>query len=640
MSNDLAPWTSAKEPLHQALLAAGSSVRNNKYFCPFHDDGKTPNGAIHEHDGKWSFKCFSCGAKGDYFDILAHAQNRPVEEIIKEHVRENSPPPAPRPQAQGEVKKPKHTWHNPADVAAWAARHFRGDVTQQYEYNDPDTNTLEYVVFRVEPFDGGKKQFTQCHRTDDGWQVGLPKDCARPLYNRARIRKAGTIVFVEGEKCVHALNQVGIVATSCLGGVNSVDYTDWSPLAGKDIILWPDNDAPDPKTGKIPGQVYIQGAAKHLDQLDPAPSLRTLDPQVLNLGPKEDAADYVARELQRGRTKEQIREDLLEHFRHAQRHGASAGVAQRVQAVIDGTHVPIPWMHPQLSRQTRALLPGTVTIVGGTPGSGKSWFVLENIMDMHDRGVSVAVLMLEENRTYWVHRAMAIRDGNSLHFDEHWVQTHPKEAMAAVEHHAPWLDEFGKTIHVTSRLYTDMRDVVSWVAEQAARKTRVIVVDPITLAVCEGDLFREELKFLSEMKGHIDAAGSSLILVTHPKQGNQVIGMNAMAGSAAYQRACQCILWMEHLDEDTEMDIKVLEQDHFGAPVMKNVTIKCNRKLWLLKTRNSSGHGLKIAYHFYGKHFSFVEQGLIASSQKKNKAGATAHGEKTPRKINYNPSED
>lgn len=635
MTNDLTPWTSSREPLHQALLQAGSSLQGKHYFCPFHDDKKNPNGSIHEHDGKWSFKCFSCGAKGDYFDILAHAQNRPVADIIAEHLRDTTPPPSPRPQAQGEVKK-KPIFRDLDDVIQCATRKIRGECTQQYKYNNPDTDTLEVCVLRIEKFEGGK-EFWQCYPVEGGYQLGLPEGKPRPLYNRARLRKANTIVLVEGEKCVHALHDIGITATTSLGGVNGTDYTDWSPLTGKDLILWPDNDLPD-KNGKIPGQIYIQGAQKQLDQLTPAPALRTLDPNTLNLGPKEDAADYVARELKAGKTKEQIREQLREHFRHAQRHGASAGVKARVQAVIDGSHVPIPWMHPQLSRQTRALLPGTVTIVGGTPGSGKSWFVLENIMEMHDRGITCAILMLEENRTYWVHRAMAIKDGNSLHFDEHWVQNNPREALAAVEQHAPWLDEFGKTIHTTNRLYTDMKDVVAWVAEQAAQKTRIIVVDPITLAVCEGDLFREELKYLSEMKGHIDAAGSSLILVTHPKQGNQVIGMNAMAGSAAYQRACQCILWMEHLDEDTEMEIKVLEQDHLGAPVMKNATIKCNRRLWLLKTRNSSGHGLKIAFHFYGKHFSFVEQGLIASSQKKNKAGATAHGEERQRELHYDPS--
>lgn len=619
MNTELAAYTSSKDLLHQALLNAGSKLQNNKYFCPFHDDKSTPNGAIHEHDGKWTFKCFSCGAKGDYFDILAHNENRPVEDVIRDTLRANtSPPPA---RARKQEDKPKKLYASIEDIVPIAERMARGTCTQRFLYTDPDTKALEVCVLRIEKFEGGK-EFWQCHPVEGGFHIGMPKDTLRPLYNRARVRQAQTVVFVEGEGVVHALHDLGIVATTALGGANGrPEATDWTPLAGKTIIVWPDNDEVNPKTGKIAGQLYVQGAIAQLECLNPQPSIRTLDPRALAMGVKEDAKDYINRERAAGKTKEQVKAQLLTHFRQANRSGISADVARRVQDVIDGKHVAIPWKHQQLSRQTKALLPGTVTIVGGTPGSGKSWFVLENLIDMYDSGISIAILMLEENRTYWAHRAMAIKDADSLHFDDPWVKANPATALAAVERHAEWLDEFGKSIFVTSNLYTDMKDVIKWVAEQAARKTRVIVVDPITLAVCEGDLFREELKALSAMKSDIDAAGSSLILVTHPKQGNVPIGMNAMAGSAAYQRACQCIIWLEHLDEDTDMEVIRLKPG-FGAPTREIHNVKCNRRAWLLKTRNASGHGLKIAYHFTGKTFSFEEQGLIVSSTHKNKAGA------------------
>ena len=618
MSTDLTPYTTSRELLHQALLDAGSQQVRNKYFCPFHQEGTTPNGAIHEHDGKYSFKCFSCGARGDYFDIIAHAQNRPLKEIIAETVNQGKP----KPNAQPHEKRDFKPFHTLEDVIHYYEKRLNGRCTRKHPYRYTDTEQIEYYLLRIEKADGDK-EFTQTFQVEGGWALGLREKTNRPIYNRTRVKAADTIIIVEGEKCVEALHELGITATTALGGANGTEYCDWTLLAGKTAILWPDNDKLNPKTGKIAGQEYIKGVQRQLELLTPACSIRTIDIAPLNLPTKGDVADYIKREQENGRTNPQIIQQLHDIFRNAKRQGVAADVYERVSRVIDGTYVPIPWKHPQLSRQTRALLPGAITVVGGTPGSGKSWFVFENAIDMHERGISIAILTLEENRTYWAHRALAIRDGNSKYFDERWVQSNPQQALAAVEKNEAWLNDFGRCIHTNEQhLYPKIEHVIQWIAEQCARQTRIIVVDPITLAVCEnGQLFIEELKALSIIKRDIELTGASVILVTHPKQGNNPIGLNAMAGSAAYQRLVQTVLWLEHLDEDIDMDVIRLKQS-FGAPIKETVTVTCNRRMYLLKTRNSSGHKLSIAYHFLGETFSFTEQGLMVPTIKKNKAGA------------------
>ena len=45
--------------------------RTGKYFCPFHDDRKTPNFQVFD-DGGW--KCFACGAGGG--DAIAFVMKR------------------------------------------------------------------------------------------------------------------------------------------------------------------------------------------------------------------------------------------------------------------------------------------------------------------------------------------------------------------------------------------------------------------------------------------------------------------------------------------------------------------------------------------------------------------------------------
>lgn len=65
----------------------------------------------------------------------------------------------------------------------------------------------------------------------------------RPLYNLPAIATADAVVLVEGEKCADALMQLGIAATTGMGGAaTAIDKTDWMPLAGKTVAVWPDHD--------------------------------------------------------------------------------------------------------------------------------------------------------------------------------------------------------------------------------------------------------------------------------------------------------------------------------------------------------------------------------------------------------------
>lgn len=67
----------------------------------------------------------------------------------------------------------------------------------------------------------------------------------RPLYNLPLIAKEHNIIFSEGEKCAEAITGYGFCGTTALGGANTpLDKTDFSPLSGKSVLIWPDNDVP------------------------------------------------------------------------------------------------------------------------------------------------------------------------------------------------------------------------------------------------------------------------------------------------------------------------------------------------------------------------------------------------------------
>ena len=122
-----------------------------------------------------------------------------------------------------------------------------GAPVATYTYYDVRGNVIASVV-RYEP-DGTRESKTfrpYCFKTIDGvtkWVGGAPD--LRPLYRIPDIALSQTVVLCEGEGCADKLISIGISATSAMQGANApIDKTDWSPLAGKKVIIWPDNDAP------------------------------------------------------------------------------------------------------------------------------------------------------------------------------------------------------------------------------------------------------------------------------------------------------------------------------------------------------------------------------------------------------------
>jgi putative DNA primase/helicase len=124
-----------------------------------------------------------------------------------------------------------------------------GPATAKWDYLDADDRLIA-VVYRYDP-PGRRKEFRP-------WDVKrrrmAPPD-PRPLYNQPGIKAADQVILVEGEKCAQALIDAGFCATTAMHGANApVDKTDWSPLAGKSVLIWPDHDKP--------GWAYAENAAK------------------------------------------------------------------------------------------------------------------------------------------------------------------------------------------------------------------------------------------------------------------------------------------------------------------------------------------------------------------------------------------
>ena len=153
-----------------------------------------------------------------------------------------------------------------------------GAHTGKWDYHDGDGNLIA-CVYRYDTPDG--KQFRP-------WDVKARKTKAptpRPLYNQLGIKTSDEVLLVEGEKAAQTLIDQKLCATTAMNGAKApTDKTDWSPLKGKRVVIWPDNDDA--------GIEYAFNAAKAIEKAG-AHSVVVLKPPH-GKPEKWDAADAVA----------------------------------------------------------------------------------------------------------------------------------------------------------------------------------------------------------------------------------------------------------------------------------------------------------------------------------------------------------
>jgi hypothetical protein len=144
--------------------------------------------------------------------------------------------------------------------------HKAGKLIARWEYRD----AAGQVVFEIARFEHSQdgKTYRPARRDPDGWRCGFPVG-PLPLYGLPELltTEPGKTVFVtEGEKCADAVRALGAIATCSSGGASAAVKTDWTPLAGREVVILPDNDAP--------GAKYAAAVAAILNHLNPPAKVR------------------------------------------------------------------------------------------------------------------------------------------------------------------------------------------------------------------------------------------------------------------------------------------------------------------------------------------------------------------------------
>ncbi len=286
-----------------------------------------------------------------------------------------------------------------------------GKPTAKWDYTDAQ-GTLIASVYRYDPRPG-QKEF----RPWDALRGVMRAPEIRPLYNQVGLKTADAVVLVEGEKCAAALIDLGICATTAMHGAKApIDKTDWSPLKGKRVIVWPDHDEA--------GQIYARNAASA------AARAGALSVEILKIPPdkpaKWDAADAVAEGLDVQAILKNWERMVAKEIPPPRKTLPLYSIAELQR---DNSPIPDDLIAP------RVLTPGGLLVLGGAPKVGKSDFLISLLAHMAGgapflgmscaRPLRVFYLQAEVQYHYLRERVqrLAMSDAATLFLDQNFIIT-------------------------------------------------------------------------------------------------------------------------------------------------------------------------------------------------------------------------
>lgn len=214
--------------------------------CPFHNDKEASLEVIPSKQIWW---CHPCGSGGDViqFFIESGKSFREACEIVAGNAgvplldNSSSASAAPR------MLPPEWTVIAPPQETP-EFNHFRHGYPQRvWTYRAADGSVLGYTC-RFDLEDGNKEVLPFFYCTNGRRQEWRWKGPAKPkpLYGLDRLsaNPDALVVVVEGEKTCDSLQEAipHTVVVTFMGGANGIHNADFTPLHGRKVLVWPDND--------------------------------------------------------------------------------------------------------------------------------------------------------------------------------------------------------------------------------------------------------------------------------------------------------------------------------------------------------------------------------------------------------------
>jgi putative DNA primase/helicase len=251
-----------------------ASCRDGTYSarCPAHDDAR-PSLSITAGEDRVVLCCHA----GCSIDQILQTLGMEKRQLFDEHYAgATTSTTALTVVAKKTLKKLHATREGAIKAAEWSEK--RPAVTR-WDYTV--SGAIVATVLRFND-DSGGKEFRPVSLHDGGWAVGAPAG-KWPLYHGDDLEADGTVYVCEGEKAADAARGIGLTAVTSAGGAKNAKKTNWTPLAGRGVVILPDNDDA--------GQLYAEEVRAALRKLTPPATVEIV--QLPGLIEGGDIADLV-----------------------------------------------------------------------------------------------------------------------------------------------------------------------------------------------------------------------------------------------------------------------------------------------------------------------------------------------------------
>ena len=346
-------------PLEDFIRKQGREVKHSGISgesvcqCFFHSPDNHPSMRI--NNNKQVFYCDVCHIGGSVIDLVVRLQGLSVKNAMQKLA-----------QDAGLVDPTTN----------------KQAVTATYQYKDAFGRPV-MLVDRIE--NGSKKRFRQYHKDANGNAVNGIEGIQRVLYRMEEWAGSDEVALCEGERCVHALEEIGFSATTNPGGSSGWIPAYSSYLKNKHVDIWPDNDEPGEKwlgdiLASLEGKVESLRILRVPDIYGDVADLITS--QGLEIGAKT-ILDIVKKtpRISKGVMIELLSADECWDM-----------YKKRV-ALIDEEGIDFGKWLPSFRKHTRPLLPGDMAVILADTAAGKTT-ILNNIA-MSQRPINCIFFQLE-----------------------------------------------------------------------------------------------------------------------------------------------------------------------------------------------------------------------------------------------------
>lgn len=337
-------------PFEFFLSKMPGAKRNGKGWiakCPAHED-QHPSLSISEGNGGRALVHCHAGCTPEKIVAalgMRLADLMPEQPFVARPIPRQSPNPA---------KEAQKIFRTANEAIVELERHL-GKRSNAWAYSDSHGKPVGFVV-RWDTATG--KEIRPVSRTGDGWTIsGMPEP--RPLYRLPElVARPGERVFVcEGEKAADATVSIGLLATTSPHGSKSAAKADWTPLAGREVVILPDHDEA--------GKQYAGDVANILEKLTPPATVRIV--KLADAWPDLPAGGDIADVVAAGEDADTIKVKLARLVDKA----TSKPDGPVLVCLADVEPREIKWLWPD-----RIPL-GRITLLVGRPGEGKSFLGID-----------------------------------------------------------------------------------------------------------------------------------------------------------------------------------------------------------------------------------------------------------------------